>query len=79
MLCLYIYIIRFNNNNNNNICLKSNIQTSSVDYALHKKTLGPFPTLGLVQIIHTNLVVQHYIIMIYEINVRCVKSSNNSY
>ena len=25
--------IVFNNNNNNNICLKSNIQTSSVDYA----------------------------------------------
>ena len=27
----------------------------------------------------TNLIVQHYIIIIYEINVTCVKSSNNSY
>ena len=31
-----------------------------------------------VQIIHTNLVL-YYIIIIYEINVTCVKSSNNSY
>ena len=32
-----------------------------------------------VQIIHTNLIVLYYIIIIYEINVTCVKSSNNSY
>ena len=29
---------RTNNNNNNNICLKSNIQTSSVDYAPRELT-----------------------------------------
>ena len=39
ILLLYIYIVYYSplnlldNNNNNNICLKSNIQTSSVDCA----------------------------------------------
>ena len=32
------YIYELTNNNNNNICLKSNIQTSSVDYAPRELT-----------------------------------------
>ena len=33
MLWMCVLYVSFGSNNNNNICLKSNIQTSSVDYA----------------------------------------------
>ena len=36
--CLLSRVIALNNNNNNNICLKSNIQTSSVDCAPRELT-----------------------------------------
>ena len=37
VVCLFNVYCQFNNNNNN-ICLKSNIQTSSVDYAPRELT-----------------------------------------